>query len=53
MARVAIHVMTGEPESPRQVLTPYAEMLVLKCSSDAGPDPALELREPLLMLLPK
>ena len=46
-------MLTGELESPKQVLTPYAEMLVLKCSSDAGPDPARELREPLLPLLPK
>ena len=52
---VAIHMPAGELESPRQVLTPYAEMLVLKqaCASDIGPDPARELREPLLPLLPK
>lgn len=52
-ARAVIHIMTGELGRPRQVLRPCAETPVLKCSSDAGPCPACELREPLLLLLPK
>lgn len=42
-----------ELESPRQVLILCAETPVLKCSPDAVPDPARELREPLLLLLPR
>lgn len=42
----------AEPEGPIKVLTPFAETPVRK-SSDAGPAPAHELRELLLLLLPR
>lgn len=43
----------AEPEGPIKVLTPFAETPVRKSSSDAGPAPAHELRELLLLLLPR
>lgn len=52
-AKVAIHMTAAEPEGPIKVLTSFAETPVRKSSSDAGPAPAHELRELLLLLLPR
>lgn len=48
-ARVGVHMQAGKLESPKQIFILQAEMPFLKCSPAAGPNPACELRGPLVL----